>query len=200
MSSYILIAIVVVWLLAFVWVVQDAVINLPGNELIWWILLALLLGPFAIPLYLSQRLARRAQQRTVGRGRTTTVPVPSRAKPFRSAGIRRVEPDSIGGSGVFVVIETGRDAGKRIELPGDGELTVRRAIGDEQSHGAVLVLHDDGVSRDGHCRIGVRGSQIVLEDTSSFGTKVGRDRVHQASRALASGSRVEVGHTRLRIE
>lgn len=199
-SPYIMIAVVVVWLLSVVWLVQDAMVNLPGRSLPLWAALGLVLGPFAVPLYLSQRMAYRSEMRTIGRARTTSVPVPPRAKPFRSAGIRRVDPAAGGGTGIFVVVIGGKDAGRRIEIPAEGELTVRRAAGDEQPHGPVLVLHDDAVSRDHHCRISVHGGRVVVEDTSSFGTKVAGERIHQRRQEVPLGARLEVGRTTLMIE
>lgn len=200
MDNWLLIGAAACWLLALVWIVQDVWVNMEPRDLLWWGPLGLLLGPLAIPLYLGQRMTRRAEMRTVGRGSTTTVSVPDKTKPFRSAGIRRMGPAGGPGSGIFVAVTNGVDAPRRAELPPDGELLIRRAVEYEQSRPGVLALHDPAVSRETHCRVALRGERLVLHDSSRYGTRVDGKRVRGGTVDLHIGSRIQIGKTTMVTE
>ncbi len=200
MDNWLLIGAAACWLLALVWIVQDVLVNMEPRDLLWWGPLGLLLGPFAIPLYLGQRMTRRAEVRTVGRGSTTTVSVPDKTKPFRSAGIRRMGPASGPGSGIFVAVTRGVDAPRRAELPTEGELLIRRAVEYEQSRPGVLALRDPAVSRETHCRVSLRGERLVLHDSSRYGTRVDGKRIRGGTVDLHIGSRIQIGKTTMVTE
>ncbi len=99
------------------------------------------------------------------------------------------------GSGIFVFVQQGVDAPQRIELPAFGYLLVRRGLPEEKSRGQVLVLHDDRVTREKHCRIRVVSNRILIEDSSAFGTWVDGKRVHNAAEKAKAGSTIKIGDT-----
>jgi hypothetical protein len=187
----------VAWLGAAIWIVQDAYSTYQAHEAIWWGLLGLVLGPLAIPLYLSNRLTRRSELRSVGRAYTTSVEVPGDRRPFRSAGLRRTELSPAPTSGVFIEVESGPDAPRRLEVPPEGYLAIRRAVGDELPHAGVLALKEPATSRETHCRIIQHGRHLLLEDQSRFGTKVNGERIRHATVELQPESRIQIGRTTL---
>jgi hypothetical protein len=81
MTQWLLIGGVFVWLLALAWVLQDAYANFPVTARVWWAVITLLLGPFAIPLYLSERLTRRAEFNKIGHGKAAFT-APEGRRPF----------------------------------------------------------------------------------------------------------------------
>ena len=196
MTQWLLIAAVFVWLLALVWVIQDAIISFPRSTLLGWAALTLLLGPFAIPFYLSERMTRRAEMNKLGHGRTA-FPAPESRRPFRGAGMRRFEELSTPGSGIFAVVRRplgkGANAQQSIEIPASGTLVIRRAVPGESSRAGVLVLHDDAVSRQEHCRLMLRDGVLVLEDHSRWGTTVDGKRVRGGTVEVSPGSVIKIG-------
>ena len=76
MTSWLLIAAGVVWLLSLGWVIQDAYARFPTSTLIWWAFLALILGPIAVPFYLSERQTRHAQMNKAAFSGGRDIPVP----------------------------------------------------------------------------------------------------------------------------
>ena len=194
MTQSLLIGGAVVWLLALAWVVQDAVASFPRSTVLWWAALALLLGPFAIPFYLSERMARRAELNKLGHGKAA-FPVPEGRRPFRAGGQRSFEPVALPGSGVFVSVLDGVDAGQRVEIPAQGALIVRRGTSAERAHAGVLVLHDNAATRHEHCRLRLEHGRVILEDRSRWGTLIDGTRVHGKSVEVSPGSIIQIGKT-----
>src|SRR3982751_6363832 len=171
MVQWLLFGVAVIWLGALAWIIQDAIVYFPRAALLWWGGVALVLGPLALPLYLSERMSRRAQMNKMGHGKAAFV-APEHVLPFRSAGDRRFAKSTLPGSGVFVSVREGPDAHRGAEIPANGELIIRRATAGEIGHSGVLTLHDEAVSREEHCRIVWHKSSGLLYDDSRWGTIV----------------------------
>ncbi len=199
MTTWLWVAVPLVWLLALVWVVQDAYASFPRSGLMWWGLLTLLLGPIAIPLYLSERMSRRAQMNKVAPGKGMDFPAPEGRRPFRPAGLRLFDETGTVGSAIFVVVQQGPDAREQAEIPREGALIVRRAIGAEKSHMGLLVLHDPAVSRDRHCRLWLANGRVMLEDTSRYGTRVDGTRIVGNEVEVRAGAAIRIGKTILAV-
>lgn len=199
MTSWLLIAAVVVWLLSLGWVIQDAYARFPSSTLAWWAFLTLLLGPLAVPLYLSERMTRRAQLNKTAFSRGRDFPIPEGHRPFRPAGLRLVEADGTSGSGIFVVVEQGPDAPQQVEIPRGSPLTIRRAVGAEKSRVGVLVLHDPSVSRQCHCRLWLQHGRVMLEDSSRYGTTVDDTRIVGGVIAVHAETTIRIGKTMLSV-
>ncbi len=193
MTRWLLITGALLWLSALLWVIQDAVVNFPRSTVLWWGALTLLLGPLAVPLYLSERMARRAEMNKLGYGKAA-FPVPEGRRPFRSAGMRQFEP-VFPGSGISVVVQEGVDIGQSAEIPANGELVIRRSTVGEKSRPGVLVLHDNAVSREEHCRVLLKGDRLIVEDRSRWGTIVDGKRMQGGSVEVDAGSRIQIGKT-----
>ena len=199
MTSWLLIAAGVVWLLSLGWIIQDAYARFPTSTLAWWAFLTLLLGPLAVPLYLSERMTRHAQMSKTAFSRGRDVPVPEGHRPFRPAGLRTFGEGGTSGSGIFVVVEQGSDAPQQVEIPRGGWLTIRRAVGAEKSRAAVLVLHDPAVSRQSHCRLWLQNGRVMLEDSSSYGTTVDDTRIVGGVAVVHAETTIRIGKTLLRV-
>jgi len=198
MTEWIPIALIVVWLAACGWIIQDATVYFPRSVQTWWALLGLLLGPIAVPFYLSERMRQRAEANKFGHGKEA-FPMPGQRRAFRGAGLRRYTDLPRGGSGIVVVVAEGQDANLQAEIPATGELIIRRGTPYERSHPGVLILHDEAVSRQEHCRISLRDGQIVLEDSSRWGTTIDGERVRGEAVFIALDHEIKVGKTILRF-
>ena len=194
MIRWMLIGWALVTLVALAWIVQDAFVYFPRSRLILWGALALVLGPFAVPLYLSERMGRRAEMNKMGHGRAA-FPVPEGRRPIRNIGMRGFDPALPRGSGVFLFVREGVDEERSAEVPTDGTLVIRRGTAGEKPYAGVLVLHDEAVSRQEHCRVIVRGRQMTLEDRSRWGTTVDGTRVQNGSVELSDDSTIRIGQT-----
>ncbi len=181
-------------LLALAWVLQDAVIYFPRARVAWWGALALVLGPFAVPLYLSERMTRRAEMNKMGHGKAA-FPVPEGRRPIRSEGMRGFDHALPRGSGVFLFVQEGVDKEQSAEIPAEGTLVIRRGTPGEKSHAGVLVLHDDAVSRQEHCRVSLHGRRLTLEDRSRWGTTVDGTRIQNGVAELIDESNIRIGKT-----
>ena len=199
MTSWLLIAAGVVWLLSLGWVIQDAYARFPTSTLIWWAFLALILGPIAVPFYLSERQTRHAQMNKAAFSGGRDIPVPEGHRPFRPAGLRLAGEERTSGSGIFVVVEQGTDAPQQVEIPRGGWLTVRRAVGAEKSRAGVLVLHDPAVSRQSHCRLWFQNGRVLLEDNSTYGTTVDETRIVGGVVVVHAETTIRIGQTLLRV-
>jgi hypothetical protein len=199
MTSWLLIAAGVVWLLSLGWVIQDAYPRFPASTLTWWAFLTLFLGPLAVPLYLSERMTRQAQMNKTAFSGGRDVPVPEGHRPFRPAGLRLAEESRPSGSGIFVVVEEGPDAPQQVEIPHGGWLTIRRAVGAEKSRAGVLVLHDPAVSRQSHCRLWLQNGRVMLEDNSSYGTTVDETRIVGGVVVVHAETSIRIGKTLLHV-
>jgi hypothetical protein len=186
------------WVLAWSWIVQDAMAFFPRPTVLWWATLALLLGPIGLPFYLSERMRRRAEFNKIGHGKAA-VPVLDPRRVFRTAGMRRYTDIQPPGSGIFVVVGEDSQAAVEAEIPARGSLVVRRAVGNERSRPGVLILHDDAVSRQEHCRLSFQDGRLRLEDRSRWGTIVDGERVRHTVQQITIASVLRVGKTVLRF-
>jgi hypothetical protein len=200
MTQWLVIGAIIVWLGSFIWVVQDAYASFPRSTVVWWGLLALVLGPFAVALYLSERMTQRARMNRAAPGKATDFPVAEGRRPFRPAGLRLFEPGALPpGSGLFLTVQRGPDPAQQIEIPRDGGLIVRRAVGAERSRPGLLVLHDPAASRQRHCRFWVDRGRLMFEDSSTHGTEVNGTRIKNKSVELQTGSTIRIGKTMLTV-
>jgi hypothetical protein len=198
MTQWLLIGGVFVWLLALAWVLQDAYANFPITARVWWAVITLLLGPFAIPLYLSERLTRRVEFNKIGHGKAAFT-APEGRRPFRDGRQRRFADVPSGGSGYFVATE-GSDTHQHAEIPDSGALIIRRASPGEYSRPGVLVLHDAATSRDEHCRLWIANGHIMLADRSRWGTIVNDTRIQGTAVSVEPGTTIRIGQTKLYVQ
>jgi hypothetical protein len=202
MSQWLLIGGVFVWFVALAWVLQDAYANFPITARVWWAVITLLLGPFAIPLYLSERLTRRAESNKIGHGKAAFT-APEGRRPFRDGRQRRfadVASGGSGGSGYFIATGEGSDAHQHAEIPGSGALIIRRGAPGEYSRSSVLVLRDAAASRDEHCRLWIANGHIMLADRSRWGTIVNDTRIQGTTVSVEPGTAVRIGQTTLYVQ
>lgn len=198
MSQWLLLGGTVVWLLALAWVLQDAYANFPRASQVWWGAFTLVLGPFAVPFYLSERLTRRAEFNKIGHGKAAFT-APEGKRPFRDGRQHRFTDIPGAGSGYFVTANEGGSGKQRVEIPADGPLVIRRGVPGEYSRPGVLVLQDAAVSRDEHCRLWVANGRVMLADRSRWGTMVDGERVQDASVDVAPGTFFRIGQTEFRV-
>jgi hypothetical protein len=199
MTQWLLLGGTAVWLLALAWVLQDAYAHFPRAAQVWWGAITLVLGPFAVPLYLSERLTRRAEFNKIGHGKAA-FSAPEGKRPFRDGRQHRFTDVPGAGSGFFVSADEGARGHQRVEIPAHGALIIRRGVPGESSRPGVMVLHDLAVSRDEHCRLWTVNGRVMLADRSRWGTTVGDERVQGATVDIASGMRFRIGQTVFEVQ